>query len=163
MDSQRAFGVSSFYFALLHSYYGFFGFVGGLDGLRYWSAYFASSLLCGLVALCILAVATVASIPYLTRHMGQYWKYVPRIIYVAALLILTHGVMVTIHLARLKVILVVIYPLVLFLLGLEILRLDWYATGRYHTLPKRIITLICLPLASIVLFWSFFFLDHHSH
>ena len=78
-------------------------------------------------------------------------------------MILVHGVTVTIHLLRLRAILVVTYPLLLFLLGLEILQCDRYATGRYRSLPKRVVTLVCLPPASILLFWSLFFLDHHAH
>jgi hypothetical protein len=51
MEARRALGLSTCYFALLHSYFGFYRFVGGLDGLRYWSSYFAWSLFAGLLAL----------------------------------------------------------------------------------------------------------------
>ena len=163
LGSQPAFGISAFYFALLHSYSGFWGFVGGFGGLRYWSGYFASSLCFGLLALCLLTIAAVTSIPYLKRHMGAYWKFAHRFIYVAGVLILIHGVTVTIHLAHLRAILIVTYLSLLFLLGLHILRFDRYAAGRYHALPRRIVTVICFPVVSVVLFWSFFFLDHHAH
>ena len=49
MEARRALGLSTCYFALLHSYFGFYRFVGGLDGLRYWSRYFAWSLFAGLL------------------------------------------------------------------------------------------------------------------
>jgi len=163
LRSQQALGISSFSFALAHSYFGFFGFVGGFRGLRYWSGYFAWSLFCGLLALCLLAVATISSIPYLMRHTGPCRKLLHRSTYVAGLLILIHGVTVTIHLVHLRAILMVTYPLVLFLLVLEILRFDCYVTDRYRALPKRMVTLICFPLVSILLFWSLFFLDHHAH
>jgi methionine sulfoxide reductase heme-binding subunit len=163
VKSQQALGVSGFYFALLHSYFGFFGFVGGFQGLHYWSDYFAGSLLCGLLALCLLAIAAATSIPSLLRRMGSYWKPMQRSIYVAGVLVLVHGVTVTIHLVRVRAILMAAYPLVLFLLGLEILRVDRYATDRYRALPERLVTLICLPLVSVLLFWSLFFLDHHTH
>ena len=161
--SRRALGISAFCFALLHAYFGFFGFVGGFEGLPYWSHYFAGSLLCGLLALCLLAIATATSFPFLLRHMGRYRTSLQRCIYVAGILILVHGVTVTIHLLRLRTILVVAYPCLLFLLGLEILQVDRYAAGRYRVLPKRVVALICLPLVSILLFWSLFFLDHHTH
>ena len=163
LGSQPAFGISAFYFAVLHSYSGFWGFVGGFGGLRYWSGYFASSLCFGLLALCLLTIAAATSIPYLKRHMGAYWKFAHRFIYVAGVLILIHGVTVTIHLAHLQAILIVTYLSLLFLFGLHILRLDRYAAGRYHALPRRIVTVICFPVVSVVLFWSFFFLDHHAH
>src|SRR2546427_2389496 len=54
MEARRALGLSTCYFALLHSYFGFYRFVGGLDGLRYWSRYFAWSLFAGLLALVLL-------------------------------------------------------------------------------------------------------------
>jgi DMSO/TMAO reductase YedYZ heme-binding membrane subunit len=163
LESRRALGISAFFFALLHAYFGFFGFVGGFQGLRYWSDYFAGSLLCGLLALCLLAVAATTSIPYVLRRMGRYGNSLHRCIYVAGILILAHSVTVTIHLLRLRDILVVIYPFLLLLLGLEMLRLDRYATGRYRRLPKRVVTVIGFPLASILLFWSLFLLDHHAH
>ena len=162
-ESRRALGISACCFALLHAYFGFFKFVGGFSGLQYWSDYYAGSLLCGLVALCLLAIATIASMPYVLRHLGRYGTSIHRSIYVAGILILVHGVTVTIHLLRLRAILVVTYPLLLFLLGLEILQFDRYATVRYPRLPRRVVTLVCLPLVSILLFWSLFFLDHHTH
>lgn len=163
LECRPALGISAFCFALLHAYFGFFGFVGGFQGLRYWSDYFAGSLLCGLLALCLLAVAAATSIPCVLRHMGRHGSSLHRSVYVAGILILAHSVTVTIHLLRLRGILVVLYPLLLLLLGLEILRLDRYATGRHRRLPKGVVTLIGLPVASTLLFWSLFFLDHHAH
>jgi len=163
VESQQALGISAVYFALLHSCFGFFGFVGGVQGLRYWSDYFAGSLLCGLLALCLLALAAATSIASLARRRRPSWKSMQGSIYVAGVLVLVHGVTVTIHLVRLKGILMAAYPLVLFLLGLEIRRFDRYATDRYRALPKRIVTLICLPLVSVLLFWALFILDHHVH
>jgi DMSO/TMAO reductase YedYZ heme-binding membrane subunit len=162
-DTRRALGVSAFCFAFLHAYFGFFGFVGGIDGLRYWSNYFAGSLLCGLLALGFLALATVTSAPSLTRRLGRYQTLVQRCVYVAAILILAHSVTVTIHLRRLKGILTVAYPFLLFLLGLEVLRLDRYVAGRYQWLPRRVLPLIGLPLVAALLYWSLFLLDHHAH
>lgn len=163
VESRQALGVSAFCFALLHAYFGFFGFVGGFQGLRYWSDYFAESLLCGLLALCLLAIATATSVPYLMQRLGRYRNSMHRCIYVAGILILAHSVTVTIHLLRLRAILIVAYPFLLFFLGLEVLRFDRYAAGRYHTLPKRVVTLIGLPIVSGLLFWSLFWLDHHAH
>ena len=97
------------------------------------------------------------------QYLGRHGPALHRYIYVAAILILAHGVTVTIHLLRLGVILVAVYPLLLFLLFLEIVRLDRYATGRYRRLPKRVVTLVGLPLAWILLFCSLFLLDHHAH
>ena len=77
-ESRRALGISAFCFALLHSYFGFFKFVGGFHGLEYWSDYYARSLLCGLLALCLLAIATITSIPYFLRHMGRYGTSIHR-------------------------------------------------------------------------------------
>jgi DMSO/TMAO reductase YedYZ heme-binding membrane subunit len=111
VESRRALGISAFCSALLHSYFGFFGFVGGFQGLRYWSDYFAGSLLGGLLAFCLLAIATATSVPYLMQRIGRYRNSIHRGIYVTGSLSFVHSVTVTTHLVRLKSILVVAYPL----------------------------------------------------
>jgi DMSO/TMAO reductase YedYZ heme-binding membrane subunit len=162
-EARRALGVSACYFALLHSYFGFYRFVGGFAGLRYWSSYFAWSLLAGLLALVLLCTLAVASLPWLVRRMGRYWKPTQRLLYVAAVLILIHGVTVTIHLTHLRAILIVTYVLLVVLLALELRRVDRYLTRPHGVRPANLATLVGLPTLSVLLFWAFFFLDHHTH
>ena len=160
MQARRALGLSTCWFALLHSWFGFYRFVGGLDGLRYWSSYFAWSLFAGLVALVLLGGLAIASLPWLVRRMGRYWKPAQRLLYVAAVLIVIHGVTVTIHLTHLRAILIVTYGFLVLLVALEVRRLDRYL---HRVLPAHLITLVGLPTLSVLLFWAFFFLDHHAH
>ena len=162
-EARRALGVSTCYFALLHSYFGFYRFVGGLDGLRYWSSYFAWSLFAGLLALVLLCGLTLASLPWLVRRMGKFWKPTQRLLYLAAILVLLHGVTVTIHLIHLRAILIVTYVLLVLLIALELRRLDRYVTRPHGALPTHVVTLVSLPALSVLLFWAFFFLDHHAH
>ena len=162
-EARRALGVSTCYFALLHSYFGFYRFVGGLDGLRYWSRYFAWSLVAGLLALVLLCALTIVSLPWLVRRMGRYWKPTQRLLYVAAILILIHGVTVTIHLTHLRAILIVTYAFLVVLVALELHRVDRWVTRPRRALPANLATLVGLPALSVLLFWAFFFLDHHAH
>ena len=163
METRRALGLSTCYFALLHSYFGFYRFVGGLDGLRYWSRYFAWSLFAGLLALVLLCALAIASLPWLVRGMGRYWKPTQRLLYVAAILTVIHGVTVTIHLPHLRAILIVTYGFLVVLVALELRRLDRYVTRPPRALPANLVTLVGLPTLSVLLFWAFFFLDHHAH
>ena len=163
MQARRALGLSTCWFALLHSYFGFYRFVGGLDGLRYWSRYFAWSLCAGLLALVLLGALAIASLPGLVRRMGRYWRPTQRLLYVAAVLILIHGVTVTIHLTHLRAILIVTYGCLVVLVALEVRRLDRWVTRPPRALPANLVTLVGLPTLSVLLFWAFFFLDHHTH
>jgi len=105
---------------------------GRFDGLRYWSRYFAWSLFAGLLALVLLCALAIASLPWLVRGMGRYWKPTQRLLYVAAILTVIHGVTVTIHLPHLRAILIVTYGFLVVLVALELRRLD-----RYVTRPPR--------------------------
>ena len=163
MEARRALGLSTCYFAFLHSYFGFYRFVGGLDGLRYWSRYFAWSLFAGLLALVLLCALAIASLPWLVRRMGRYWKPTQRLLYVAAILTVIHGVTVTIHLTHLRAILIGTYGFLVVLVALELRRLDRYMTRPPRALPANLVTLVGLPTLSVLLFWAFFFLDHHAH
>ena len=162
-EARRALGVSTCWFALLHSWFGFYRFVGGLDGLRWWSRYFAGSLFAGLVALVLLCVLAIASLPALVRRMGRYWKPTQRLLYIAAVLILIHGVTVTIHLIHLRAVLIVTWVCLVLLLALELRRLDRSVGRPDGALPAHLVTLVGLPTLSGLLFWAFFFLDHHAH
>src|SRR5437016_2110388 len=78
-------------------------------------------------------------------------------------LILIHGVTVTIHLTHLRAILIVTYGFLVVLVALELRRLDRYVTRSHGALPANLVTLVGLPTLSVLLFWAFFFLDHHVH
>jgi len=161
--ARRALGVSACWFALLHSYFGFYRLVGGLEGLRYWSSYFARSLLAGLLALAVLCALSLMSLPGLVRRMGRSWKPAQRLLYAAAILTLVHVVTVTIHLRHLRAILIVTYALVTPLLMLELLRFDRWVVARHRALPRNLIALLAWPPVAAALFWAFFVLGHHEH
>ena len=95
--------------------------------------------------------------------MGRYWKPTQRLLYVAAILTVIHGVTVTIHLPHLRAILIVTYGFLVVLVALELRRLDRYVTRPPRALPAHLVTLVGLPTLSVLLFWAFFFLDHHAH
>ncbi len=162
-EMRRALGLSALWFAALHSYFGWFRFVGGFDGLAYWSTYFRWSLVYGLIALAILVLLAVTSLPAAVRRMGSAWKPTQRLAYLAAVLMLMHGATVTIHIRNLRPLLGVAYVFVLLLVALEMVRLDRRVSRPRGFLPERTITVVGLPFAAAVLFWAFFVLDHHTH
>jgi DMSO/TMAO reductase YedYZ heme-binding membrane subunit len=158
LAARRALGISTFWFAALHAYFGFFRFIGGFEGLAYWSGYFRRSLACGLVALVILGILTAASLPPAAARLGRGWKPMQRSLYAAAILTLAHAVTVTVHVPHFTGLLIGAYPLLVLLAGLELVRLDRHAGGHH-----RVMTAIGLPSVAAALFWAFFFLDHHTH
>lgn len=162
IKARKALGVSSFFFALIHSYLGFFKFVGGFDGLQYWSIRFAWSLFFGFIALIILAILAITSLKYFIKRLGKYWKLLHRSVYVASFLIVIHGVTVTMHIINLQIYLVVTYIFLTLLLTLESIRFDKYLK-KYKRIPSYVITKVVLPISLILLFWSFFFVNHHTH
>lgn len=162
VKARKALGVSSFFFALIHSYLGFFQFVGGFEGLQFWSSRFAWSLFIGFISLLILTVLAITSLKYFIKRLGKYWKVLHRSIYVAGVLILIHGVTVTIHIINLQIYLVIAYIFLTLLFTLEAIRLDKHL-NKYKHIPSYSITKVLLPIAVVLLFWSFFFMNHHTH
>ncbi|MEN9328541.1 MAG: hypothetical protein RI947_1349 [Candidatus Parcubacteria bacterium] len=160
--ARKALGLSSFFFALPHAYIGFFGFIQGFEGLQYWSDTYVFSMVCGFIALLIMAVLALTSASGIKKAMGARWKYTHRTVYIAGVLILIHGVTVTIHILRLTPLLIASYIAVIFLLTLESIRLDRYFS-RYPIVPRHLVKSLGLPAVSGVLFWSFFLVSHHLH
>src|SRR5205085_1017487 len=117
-------GIAAWWFALLHSYFGFHRFVGGFEGLRYWSTYFAWSLAAGLLALVLMSLLVIASAPWVVRRMRRSWKPLQRAVYLAAVLTLVHAVTVTVHVRRLRTFLVIGWVLLVVLVALELRRLE---------------------------------------
>ena len=162
VKARKALGVSAFFFALIHSYLGFFKFVGGFEGLQFWSARFAWSLLFGFIALVILTILAITSLKYFIQRLGKYWKLLLRSVYIVSILILVHSVTVTIHIINLQIYLIIAYIFLSLLLTLEALRLDRYLK-KYKRIPSYSITKVLLPISVVLLFWSFFFVNHHTH
>ncbi len=160
--AKKALGISSFFFACIHSWDGFFTAFGGFAMLPYWGMSEIWSLEFGLAALIILAALTITSIKRIKRAMGPSWKPLHRFVYLAGILTYIHIVTITIHSLHTYVWLAVAYLPTIFLLGLQTLRFDrWIA--RQHPELKGRVMITAFPALSIVVLWSFFFISHHRH
>jgi len=93
---------------------------------------------------------------------GKVLEPTQRLLYVAAILTVIHGVTVTYHHPHLRAILIVTYGFLVVLVAWELA--GWIGTSpATRALPANLVTLVGLPTLSVLLFWAFFFLDHHAH
>lgn len=89
--ARRAIGVSTFYFALLHTCITFFGQLGGIAGIAFLDIRYLVALGIGLGALCILFLLAITSFDAVIKKMGFVnWKMLHRCIYFAGILLLVH-------------------------------------------------------------------------
>jgi DMSO/TMAO reductase YedYZ heme-binding membrane subunit len=93
-SSLGGLGISTFYFAFLHSYIGFFRVLHGFNGLSFLSNNYLLSLIFGLIALLILALMAGTSFTWAMKALGKKWKTLHRFIYLAGIGIILHTIMV---------------------------------------------------------------------
>lgn len=89
-ESLSGLGIGCFYFALLHSYIGFFSLLAGFTGLSFLSTSYLWSVLTGAIALFILALLAGTSFDLIRKKMGPWWKFLHRFVYWAAFLTVIH-------------------------------------------------------------------------
>ncbi|MFI5157627.1 MAG: ferric reductase-like transmembrane domain-containing protein [Sphingobacteriales bacterium] len=169
--ARRAIGVSTFYFALVHSSLGFYGLLGGFAGLSFLPGDYLLSEIFGALALLILFLMAASSTDAAVANLGKRWKFLHRFVYGAAILILIHTLIVgSDYLDLSRTIAQFTIVLVLLLLFLEALRLNKYfvnksvASRRYS--PIFILMVILLVLLAVVLYapGSYFgSLSVHAH
>lgn len=95
LKARRAIGVSSFYFALLHTKYGFFDFLGGFQGLTALNSTFIISIILSSISLIILMLMAITSFDYMVKLLTfQKWKMLHRFVYLASVFILIHAVLI---------------------------------------------------------------------
>ncbi len=91
--ARRALGVSAFLFACVHAFYAFFKTLGGFSGLGFLSGRYIFSLVLSLTALLILFLLAVTSFDRIIVAMGKWWNWLHRFLYLAALLIVVHALL----------------------------------------------------------------------
>jgi len=161
MRAKKAFGISAFFFAFLHSIYGWL-FFGSFYNLSFWGLGEQVSLAIGLAALIILAALAVTSLKRLKRPMGPWWKRLHRFVYLAAFLTYVHAVTITIHLANIPLIFLLAFAPTEFLFVLQAIRFHRYLKTTRPTFPTWLSVVVMIGL-SLVIFWSFFLISHHRH
>lgn len=100
--TERALGVSAFYFALLHVFYAFFGQLGGFAGLKFLDNQNLFIVGMGLTALMILALFAAGSLSIIDKHLLRGSKIFYKLLYIAGMLIIAHAVMMRVHFANLS-------------------------------------------------------------
>jgi len=93
-QSLGGLGISAFYFALLHSYLGFFFTLLGFQGLPFLSGIFLWALIVGLVSFLILAAMAATSFTWAMRELGPWWKFIHRFVYVAGIALIIHAILI---------------------------------------------------------------------
>lgn len=131
-QSRRAVGVAAFGFAVLHSAVAFFGLLQGFAGIGFLDHRYRVSLFFGLIALVILLAMALTSFDWAVDHMGKYWKWLQRLVYLAALAAIIHVVTIGTHYSDLSSgAAEATFAALMLLLFLESLRFDAWLRKRY--------------------------------
>lgn len=129
LHARRALGVSAFYYGFLHAYLTFFKQLDGLGGMKYLNHTYSLSLLLGGFALGVLFIMAATSLDLVVTRMGyRHWKLLHRLVYLAAVAVLAHVVIIGPHYDRgLSFLSALTYLAGLFLVILEAWRisLNW--------------------------------------
>lgn len=157
VKARRAIGVSAFYFALLHSSSAFFLQLGGFEGLFYLSDRYLIAISFSFTALLIfLAMAITASDRMVERLTFKRWKMLHRLVYVAAIFIIIHALMLGSHFQDLSNIIPQIFFVAIgFLLILEALRFDYFLNKKFPILPRQGITLVSILIFLVFIFFRY--------
>lgn len=132
LKARRALGVSAFLFALLHSYFAFFQTLGGFEGLKLLPANYLFGISIGVINLVILFLMAATASDYAVSYLSYpKWKILHRLIYLVAILVVIHAMIMGSHFADLSSSI----PKIFFIAGgillvLEIIRLLKYLRSK---------------------------------
>lgn len=148
LKARRAIGVSAFYYALLHILIAFFGQLDGFAGLGFLDNTFIVALLLGITAFIILTAMASTSFDFMVDKLTfPKWKLLHRFVYLAAVFILIHSLIIGTHFSNLTdPIPLVVFSALAFLLFLEAIRFDKFLVCKYPTLPNFGVTIVGLVL-----------------
>jgi DMSO/TMAO reductase YedYZ heme-binding membrane subunit len=140
--ARRAIGVSTFYFALIHAYFGFFGELGGFAGLPFLSNRYLLAITLSFTALIILGLMASTSFDAAIRKLTIHrWKFLHRFVYLVGVLVLIHATLVGSHFSSFSLPIPQIVFVGLILLGyLESRRFDAYLQKKFPALAPVYIT-----------------------
>lgn len=136
--ARRAIGVSAFIFADLHFWFAFFGELGGFEGLQFLNLRYLTAISLGAISLTILSLMALTSTEWAVSKLTfPRWKFLHRFVYLVALLITIHALMLGSHFADLSGLVPQLFSVALvFLLVLEALRFDNYLANRFLNAPR---------------------------
>ena len=135
---QKELVVSAFYFGVLHGYFAFFGELGGFAGLGFLTPLFLLAICLSAAALLILTFIAITSFDAKIKALSyKKWKLFHKTIYLVALLIVIHSLMLGTHFINLSAMIPKIFFTALSILVLlETKRLDDYLSEKYKNFPS---------------------------
>lgn len=132
VKARRATGVSAYFYSLTHASLAFFGLLGGFEGLQYLDSKYLLAISLSFTALIILSVLALISFDAMVNKLGRTWKTISRFVYLAALLITLHALLIGSHFQDLNSLIPQIFLVLgVILLVLEGVRLAKYLKGRH--------------------------------
>jgi DMSO/TMAO reductase YedYZ heme-binding membrane subunit len=148
LKARRAIGVSGFYFATLHSSIAFFGQLGGVNGLGFLSNTYLIAIILSFTAYLILLLMAATAFDWVIARMKfKKWKLLHRLIYLALLLIVIHGLMLGTHFMDLSSTIPQIFTIAFgLLLILEAPRLDLFLKQNFSWYPSAPVALVIFSL-----------------
>lgn len=156
--SRRALGVSSFYFALLHSCFGFFGQLGGLVGIPFLGETYLWALIPGFIALLVFSLLAATSFDIAIKKMTFLrWKLLHRLIYLGGILAIAHTFLIGSHFNNFSSFFSQIsVALFILLLILETIRLNIFLQRKWRRYPAKkiagVVSIILILLFGLVVF-----------
>lgn len=164
IKARKALGVSTFFFVLLHWYYSFFGLLGGFANIKFLSGKILLATMFGHISLIILAILTVTSISYLIHKLGRNWKPLHRLVYVVAILVPIHALLIGSDFQNPDDLGANLFLFAtLLLLMLEEIRIYKYITAKFPKFPAQISAIILSALfigIFYIVFFSNIFVQH---
>lgn len=149
MKARRAIGFSAFIFAILHATVSFFYLMGGFQGLLFLSGKYLIAIILSFTALIILTAMAATSFDTMVRVLGPRWKQLHRLVYIAAIFVLIHAMLLGTDLNDIHhPIAQIFYIAVVFLLALEALRIYRFLIKKYTVFSPR------LFLAAMFIIWA---------
>ena len=147
--ARRAIGFSAFLFGLFHAYNAFFGLLGGFKGLGLLSPTYLKAITLSFTALCILTAMASTSFDVVVKRLGyRKWKRLHRLVYIAAIFIVIHALMLGSDFANSSSLFYqLVFFAVAFLFCLEMLRVDRLVQARIPALRRwNLITFLAIIL-----------------
>lgn len=133
IKARRALGVSAFYFSLLHTLFAFFGELGGFAALKFLSSKYLLGISLSFSALLILTIMAATAFDFMIDKLTfPRWKLLHRLVYLAAVLIVIHILLLGSHFQNLSGAIPKIFMVALgILVSLESIRFYKYLKSKF--------------------------------
>jgi DMSO/TMAO reductase YedYZ heme-binding membrane subunit len=95
IQARQALGLGTFLLACLHlSFAYFYNLAGSLRSVLYLAGRYQWALVFAVLAFAILLSMATSDLPFIDRRLGKYWKWIHRFVYLAALSVVVHAVLI---------------------------------------------------------------------